>query len=397
MKNNKVFLVLVFFVFLSMATLLKLRVSYAASPTDITGWMWGGSEDSLLSGVKGSRDGNDLGLGFISLNSKNCDSDLNNFVDVSCGGNNTTTAVVANYVVNVPSDSGSKVTGFAWSGNLGWIDFNPQDHCTTGVPNVALQQYTALSCTPPSGSAGIFTADSNSLVGWARFVSIARATAGVNNAGGFTGWIRIYSSSDPAPKNTYTVSSDADGNLTGFAFSELGAIQIKGKRTMPPQVTLDLVSPSSPVLLSETETLASKAPKVTLHWAIPVGGTMSSCTKSCKDSADNVISCPDWENAVLPSMNQGDSGNVSNIALPANSVKFEFKCTGLTGLESNVASRKVEAGCTNKSCSSQVCKIDLSKLVLTDNGSDCPSSADICSTDSDCIERSTGGWTEVSP
>jgi hypothetical protein len=93
-----------------------LRVS-AGTIDSISGWLWSGSEsisDAVING-------NETGLGWISMNSSDCDTDGNGTIDTaSCG---TVGSPIANYGVNVPSSNGT-LSGYAWSEHFGWISFN---------------------------------------------------------------------------------------------------------------------------------------------------------------------------------------------------------------------------------------------------------------------------------
>lgn len=126
---------------------------------NVSGWLWGGSEEAQDNIING----NETGVGAISMDSS----------DPKAGGGPYSVAI----------DETGKVSGYAWSENIGWIDFDPQDHCglSTGYP--------AASCTPPSGSAGVSRSGDN-LTGWARVVGIAQESA-VGNAGGWEGWLQM--------------------------------------------------------------------------------------------------------------------------------------------------------------------------------------------------------------
>lgn len=174
------------------------------------GWLWGGSEE-ISDGVI---NGNETGLGWISFNSVNCDSDNNNFVDEVCGGSNNATSPLIDYGVNIPLDNrtlnsdnlNNNSASYAWSENLGWISFNPDD--VAGCPDSAPENCPARR-------------QGNILDGWARILSIKNAGM---NAGGWEGWIRLKGmAQDGSP---YGVSID-QGNLRllGYAWSdELGWI-----------------------------------------------------------------------------------------------------------------------------------------------------------------------------
>ncbi len=186
----------------------------ADSSQNLSGWMWGGTEEKNDEIING----NETGVGWISLNSSDCDQDGNNFLDVACGGNNQTTPI-ANYGVNVPLNGGL-VTGYGWSENLGWIDFNPQDHCKKAGG------YPAASCQDPDGGNGGVSIENfpGKLVGWARAVGISQESVS-NNSGGWDGWIKMYDA-----------QIDASGNVTGYAWNQenasggLGWLNFNGAR-----------------------------------------------------------------------------------------------------------------------------------------------------------------------
>jgi hypothetical protein len=131
---------------------------------NVTGWLWGGSEDSSIGGSAGSIDGNETGLGWISMTG-------------------------TNYGVTIP-DSDGDLSGYAWSENVGWISFNASD---------------LSGC--PSGTCSA-RREGDRLVGWARIMSIAQAGA---NAGGWQGWIKLSSESgDPV---SFGVKINSDGTF----------------------------------------------------------------------------------------------------------------------------------------------------------------------------------------
>jgi len=188
----------------------------AGEADSTNGWLWGGSEET----GDGDINGDETGVGWISTNSIDCDTDGNGFWDITCGGDNTTTEVL-NYGINIPKVScgrNCKVMGYAWSENIGWIDFNPQDHCEI--------DYSAASCNDPGGGTGGVFRFGKNLKGWARIVSIAKASA-INNAGGWQGWISFSSDTSGGGVN-YGVTINRDNTLSGYAWSdELGWIDFK--------------------------------------------------------------------------------------------------------------------------------------------------------------------------
>lgn len=185
MKKKIMFTLLVSVLVFGAATCLKAR---AGIGDNTSGWLWGGSEDAnIVGGIMGSIDGNETGAGKISMNSIDCDVNGNGFSDVYPAVNPDCPAfgsAYANYGVNVP-ESGGTVTGYAWSGNMGYIDFEPQVHCGSA--------YLAASClNPEDGGPGGVNYDSatGNLTGWARFTGIAAESAS-GNSGNWEGWIKM--------------------------------------------------------------------------------------------------------------------------------------------------------------------------------------------------------------
>jgi hypothetical protein len=162
---------------------ITIKVS-AGTDENSSGWLWGGSDDGV---------GNPIGLGWISLNNTNIGS-------------------AVSYGLTIPASG--EVSGYVWSENLGYIDFNPQAHCGSA--------YMAASCLDPDGTTGGVNRFGNDLIGWARFVEIAKASA-TNNSGGWSGWIKMNGS------NYGVILDDDNRQMSGYAWSdELGYINFKG-------------------------------------------------------------------------------------------------------------------------------------------------------------------------
>lgn len=172
--NKKIILTLI--VFVLMVGLSAYLKTYAGTGQSGAGFPWGGSEDSTIGGVIGSIDGNETGLGWISMNSANCDSDSDGITDIGNYPNCPTGLSVTDYGVSIPSADGN-LSGYAWSENIGWISFNSDD--LTGCPFGAC---TARRVTTPA----------DHLEGWARIVGIKTEFEAVpSNSGGWLGWIKM--------------------------------------------------------------------------------------------------------------------------------------------------------------------------------------------------------------
>ena len=214
MKTKKQLLIkygitaIVFCAIFIVASAIKVK---AGTTDNTTGWLWGGGAESDGSAPW---DGTNTNVGWISMNSTNCDMDKNGFIDSGdCGGNNSTTAVV-NYGVKIPDVNGN-LSGYAWSSNLGWISFQE----TSGFPTVTSGDDYAYQPKRVG----------NELRGWARIMSIPQAGT---NAGNWFGWIRLHS--DQNDPKQYGILLNADGTITkgqttSYGWSdELGWIDFSG-------------------------------------------------------------------------------------------------------------------------------------------------------------------------
>lgn len=129
-------------------------------------------------------------IGWISMNSLNCDSDEDGLADLGAPtGCPTPGTLVPNYGVNINLSTGD-FSGSAWSSNIGWIDFGP----TSGYP--------------VSGPAHEARLESDGTVtGWAKVVS-----GGVAQSGNWDGWIKL---ADDSPRYGVALSGV---NLCGYAW-----------------------------------------------------------------------------------------------------------------------------------------------------------------------------------
>lgn len=184
--------------------LLSVSFLHASLLQNTIGWIWGGMD---------ATGGGDTALGWISLNTRDCDLNNDGTVDAAelairpaCPA-----GAAVDYGVNVPEVGDGPVTGYGWSEYYGWISFNAND---------------VVGC--PSGTCDA-RRESDKLAGWARILSIR--DAGVN-AGGWSGFIKL--SSDGSDIIPYGVSISGK-DLSGYAYSdELGWIDFS---------TAEIVSP----------------------------------------------------------------------------------------------------------------------------------------------------------
>lgn len=339
-------LLLVFFAAITVKTM-------AGTGNNLLGWPWGGGteSDGFLPG-----DGTNTNAGWISLNSLNCDTNDDGKSEGANGCPATGTAV-ANYGVNVPVVDGN-VTGYAWSENLGWLDFAP-----VGLyPAVASGDDYAHSAKRIG----------NDLKGWIRVVSIKDALA-VGNSGGWQGWIRL--GSDANDPISYGVSINPDGTFTGKAWSEeLGWLDFSQAFMIPapPQITL-FESSSNMIVLNSGEDLLVTPKSVTLSWA--VSGVVNA--NACQASGG-------W------SGNKAAAGGSEAVQLTSANTTFTLTCNGPGGTDTK--GFFVATGCYDNTCNfmDAICG---STFKPTTKADDCIRT---CFSNNDCIQPNAN-WMEVAP
>lgn len=279
-----IFTLALFVLVFAAASIVKVK---AGTENNASGWLWGGGTESDGSAPY---DGTNSNVRWISMNSVNTSSPVD-------------------YGVNIPGSDGP-VTGYAWSGGddsgpgLGWIDFNPQDHCTTGAPGAG--QYKALSCALPAGSSGSpgVSRSGDKLVGWARIVGIAQESAN-NNSGGWSGWVHMNGNygvdlakmvGDTGPKPLAEMTFATAGG------DELGWIDFSGAKYTP-VCSVASVTPTPPVYLKEpankcqpvTVTLKDVSESKTINFAVdPAGVVKLSKNSDCSSPSDGFsLAIPD--------------------------------------------------------------------------------------------------------
>ena len=371
-KTNIKKIILTVVVFVAVFALTNVAKIKAGSNDNTTGWIWGGSDDGA---------GNSTGVGWVSMNN----------VNPGAGG-------AVSYGTTIPAGNctgaACNVTGYAYSENLGYIDFDPQDHCTTGVADTT--RYQAASCTEPlTGTTGGVSRSGNNLVGWARFVEIAKASA-TGNSGGWSGWIQMAGSAQNG--SSYGVTIDpTTGSLGGYAWNGestdgLGAISFNGLSQngtpyngtipLPPTVTLN----ASPLTINLDSGLLPQP--VAISWT-QTGAT--SCVESC-NVGGVPTTCANWGSTIA---SPGASGTVSGIMQTVPIMDYKLTCTGPGGTTS--ADQSVTTGCYVKSCSGTSCSLGTD---ITATGSTSTAACDAlstCTTDDDCTPRTPKNWQEVAP
>jgi hypothetical protein len=341
----------------------------AGTTDNVTGWIWGGSQD--VSGIYS-------GLGWISMNSTNCDIDDDGIMDrvnVGIGTGDAAAPVgcpvdgtpVANYGVNIPA-SGA-VVGYAWSENVGAIDFAPHSSCAA--------KYAGACDAYPVG-VGFPTTDvtrtGGNLDGWARIVDVSKAKAvgssGICGGSPCEGWIRMSGSG-------YGVKIDGAGKLSDFAWSDqFGYIDFaNAMMPAPPTVTLN----ANPLTINVDNPL----PQDTyLTW---------SSTNATSCVANTAPDAALWTGAkATASVAPGDAVSIDATHLTED---FTLTCSGPGGSAS--ATVNVTTGCSKKICSSEICTPTFIATGTATNAT-CTEQT-TCSADTDCASRTTGDWTEIEP
>lgn len=187
---------------LSILILANSQVVLADSGESMRGWSWGGSEESADATING----NETGLGWLSLNSMNCDPDEDGQSEgaADCPPSGSP---VADYGVHVPQTDGD-LNGYAWSENLGWVSFQSAD----------------LGGCPSAPCAA--RREGDEIHGWARVVNIPAAGS---NAGGYGGWIKLHSESGDAVSYGWDIDTvPSPDEVNGYIWSsEFGWIDAK--------------------------------------------------------------------------------------------------------------------------------------------------------------------------
>lgn len=176
---------------------------YAGVGENITGFAW--SEN----------------IGLVSFNSTNCDTDNDGGSNGGTGCPASGTAM-ASYGVNIADDG--KLSGYAWSENIGWITFN-RDNANTPPQN-----------DPGAGLLAYIDTNGTTVKGWARAMSACDdansdgkcdASGAGTNSGGWDGWIALGDMSVSAP-NYGTTLDVAVRQFKGFAWGGNDAAGVIG-------------------------------------------------------------------------------------------------------------------------------------------------------------------------
>lgn len=146
------------------------------------------------------------GIGWISFNSENCDTNQNGIMDAGdtgfagCPSLGTTIPQYGTHLDLVTYE----LSGYAWSEHIGWITFNKSD---AGTPSQApfndnAQDYIAR-----------YNAGNRMIEGWARAISCSDADCGTD-----WGWIKM---SGTAPDGSQYGAHHTSGEFDDFAWGDL--------------------------------------------------------------------------------------------------------------------------------------------------------------------------------
>lgn len=345
----------------------------AGTGDNVTGWIWGGSEDPN----DGIINDNETGVGWISMNSINCnpDSDLvteggaENAAFPNCPSGKAT----SNYGVSIPPSG--NLSGYGWSENIGAIAFSGPylNGCPAGNGDCTARRV------------------GNDLQGWARIIDIAEANAD-GNSGGWEGWIKLNGvAGNGAP---YGVAIEPDGKLRGYAWSggdssgyELGAISFRGMTTNNTEYGAEIPGPPEVSLSADKSIInldsASLPQNITLTWTVE-NGAGATCVKSGGD----------WSSKgnFIPASNVSETKS-EGVSQSIPSVTYRLTCTGPGGVGFGEAN--VTTGCGVETCASQQCNSNLMPTGSSDTSA-CDALS-TCTAPEDCKPKDPGTWIEVEP
>jgi len=235
------------------------------------GYAWG----AQTADTDGNPEG---GIGWISFNYKNCDSNGDGVVDTlnpGCGGNGLSGVDLGIYKVemNISTNNlkNGELYGYAWSANYGWVKFGP-------AQDVLLRDILDAPKDPKKWA----YLDGNKLKGWARACSVFvsgcdGALADSADLGGWDGWISL--SGLTTTSASYGVAYD-DGakKFSGYAWG--------GGAEMQEGVNYSSQSPGW-IKFSDTDG----------EWGVTVGQPKAGAlVASCKATKDGNVFSPITQN-----------------------------------------------------------------------------------------------------
>lgn len=183
----------------------------------LQGYAWVGAPNSCI----GLACGENPSPSWISFNCRNtnvCVGGINDgrvySTEVSCecsGGSCQSSCVNSNYWVAVNENNG-KLDGYAWSDNVGWIDFNPSwaDIISAGLDTTFYGNCENGCNSPGDNCSACYSKTARKFYGWARVVSEADNISSAYD----TGWIRLSDSIVNGIDYGLKVVGEADGGVS---------------------------------------------------------------------------------------------------------------------------------------------------------------------------------------
>lgn len=409
-KELRIVLTLVLFVLIfAAAGTIKIKAA-----GNVTGWLWGGSED--------------------------CDMDRNGFRDVLCGGDNTNTPVGttgdglingnetglgwisvngdnsgaeggADYGVTIPTEDGP-LSGCAWSENIGYLCFDPL--------------YLA-GC--PSEESCQARREGNFLKGWARFMEI-RSERMRGNSGGWEGWVSLNSSNCDSDENKYIdvvcggdnsstpvvsygvdlTKLDGTGQNHTYAWSdELGWIDFSRVTVAEFPATIEFVPSSETMNESSTNSVTLRETKAYDCGQVNLASSNESIARvTSSTQLDFSASAQDSENVTLQaeSVEKDESVQITAVSERCGNATLELNVSDIS-----VSSNSCECGTANGQnfCginaltaeNNDLCPVGLSASDFQATYSQykwtCDDGIGGCDPKADCSASAICGWIETNP
>jgi hypothetical protein len=237
-----------FFLFFAAGLLFVFGMVAGVRADEISGWLWGGSEDANV--------GTNTGVGWISMRD-------------------------SSYVVNIPQSDG-ELSGYAWSDNLGWVSFNTSD--LSGCP----------------GGTCSARREGSKLAGWARVLGIKTEYEKVpSNSGGWQGFIDLSGVSISGNKfSGYGWNGETAGSGSNYA-DGLGWISFDGAEIIcvPSNVSYTCLHESVDCDLANAgKTVERKASCQSFDGCVTSSVDVSLCN-NCKNET---VTCTDFWKEVAP-------------------------------------------------------------------------------------------------
>lgn len=166
----------------------------------LCGFAWGATNEATPTNP---------GVGWISFNSKDCDTDGNGTISAAEAANRPgcPAGVAGSYGVNV--DSSRNLSGYAWSSNLGWLKFGN----LSSMPNTAGNNQQDARIDSNNNS-------DNNLSGWARFcagTASGDCSSMTSRTDGWDGWVSLRGNGSSS--GSYGVTYNGSSNrFSGYSW-----------------------------------------------------------------------------------------------------------------------------------------------------------------------------------